>query len=267
MENLDSNVDPTKLGACFLIYGDTDSGKTMSALTLEDPIALINTQAKDARTVHFQIKHNKDIKYFKPKDAFDDIMEDLNKWLIKFQEGARPFKSLFFDDLTFGQSNIRHELEDDRHSARMLESEEKTTTRGLTDRFRFEKPDWGSTGSMMSRLTFLLNQFSQYGVVVVATAVATHDYPKYGGGVKTAPSLVGFDYPRLLHGYFDFIGYIVQPFSLDQDMNPVLPRISFHSEDETFMARCNSLALLKLNKMKPAPLDFTKIMKVVREGR
>ncbi len=266
MENLDPNIDPSKLGGCFLIYGDTDSGKTMSALTCEDPITLINTQAKDARVNHLQTKHNKKIYYQKPEDAFDDIMDTLNKWLGQFRNGDRPFKSLFFDDLTFGQSNIRHELEDDRHGARTLENEEKTTIRGLTDRFRFEKPDWGSIGSMMGRLTFLLNQFSQYGVVVVATAVATHDFPKYGGGVKTAPNLVGLDYPRLLHGYFDFIGYIVEPFSLDEEINIVIPRISFHSEDNNFMARCNSLALLKMNKMKPAPLDFQKIMKVVRGG-
>jgi len=264
MQNLDPNIDSSKLGGCFLEYADTDAGKTMSALTLEEPIAFINTQAKDPRVNHLQVKHNKKIFYFKPNDAFDDIMDDLNRWLTQYQEGKFPFKSLFFDDLTFGQSNIRHELEDDRYGARVLDDEKKTGARGLTDRFRFEKPDWGSIGSMMSRLTFLLNQFSQYGVVVVATAVARHDYPKYGGGVKTAPSLVGMDYPQLLHGYFDFIGYVVEPFSLDTEMNPILPRISFHSEDETFMARCNSLNLLKLNRMKPAPLDFGKIMKVIR---
>jgi len=266
MESLNPNIDSSKLGACILEYADTDAGKTMSALTLEDPIAFINTQAKDPRVNHLQVKHGKAIKYFKPKDSFDDIMEDMNGWLERFRKGDILFKSLFFDDLTFGQANIRHDLEDDRHSARKLSEEEKTEIRGLTDRFRFEKPDWGSMGSMMSRLTYLFNQFSQYGVVVVATAVARHDYPKYGGGVKTAPSLVGMDYPQLLHGYFDFIGYVVEPFKLDEEMNPVLPRISFHSEDESFMARCNSLRLLQMNKQKPAPLDFTKIMKVVRGG-
>ncbi len=264
MESLNPKIDPSSLGGCILIYGNTDSGKTMSALTLEDPIAFINTQAKDPRVNHLQVKHNKVIRYFKPKDSFDDIMEDLNKWLIKFQAGDRLFKSLFFDDLTFGQSNIRHELEDDRHGVRLLTEEDKTVKRGLTDRFRFEKPDWGSIGSMMSRLTFLLNQFSQYGVVVIATAIARHDSPKYAGYIQTAPSLVGMDYSQLLHGFFDFIGYITEPFKLDEEMNPVLPRISFHSEDDTFMARCNSLRLLQMNKQKAAPLDFTKIMKVVR---
>jgi len=266
MENLNPNIDPSKLGACILEYADTDAGKTMSALTLEDPICFINTQAKDPRVNHLQIKHNKTIYYFKvkPGDSFDDIMNDLNRWLIDFRDGKKPWKSLFFDDLTFGQSNIRHDVEDDRHSARELDDEKRTEARGLTDRFRFEKPDWGSIGSMMSRLTFLLNQFSQYGVVVVATAVARHDYPKYGGGVKTAPSLVGMDYSQLLHGFFDFIGYITEPFSIDSGMNPIIPRISFHSEDQSFMARCNSLNLLKMNKFRPAPLDFGKIMKVVR---
>ena len=262
MLNLDSNIDQSKLGGCFLIYGDSDSGKTTSFITLEDPALHINTQAKDARTVHQQFKHNKKLSYVSP-EGFDDLMESENRWVEQAKEGKFPFKSVMLDDLTFSQSNFRHELEDDRHGARELDDEKKTGIRGLTDRFRFEKPDWRSIGSMMSRITYLLNQFSKFGIVVVATAIATHDFPKYGGGVKTAPNIEGFDYTRLLHGYFDFIGYIIDPFHFDEEMNPVPPRISFHSPDGTYMARCNSLELAKKG---PAPLDFTKIMKVIRGG-
>ncbi len=43
MQNLDPNIDPSKLGACILEYGDTDSGKSVSALTCDDPILFINT--------------------------------------------------------------------------------------------------------------------------------------------------------------------------------------------------------------------------------
>ncbi len=260
MQNLDPNIDPLKLGACILLYGDSDSGKTTSFLTLEDPSLHINTQAKDARTTFHQFNHGKKITPVSP-EGFDDLMESLSRWVEQAKQGKFPFKSVMLDDLTFSQANFRHELEDDRHGERVLDDEKKTGARGLTDRFRFEKPDWRSIGSMMSRITFLLNQFSQYEIVVVATSIATHDFPKYGGGVKTAPNLEGFDYTRLLHGYFDFIGYIIQPFSFDKEMNPVLPRVSFHSEDETYMARCNCI---KLAQMGPAPLDFTKIMKVIR---
>ncbi len=260
MITLDPTTDSKNLGGCFLIYGDTDSGKTTSALTLEDPFLIINTESKDPRTIFQQFKHDKKFTPVRP-EGFNDLMDSLNRWVGQAKDKRFPFKSVFLDGLTFTQSGFRHELEDDRHGARMLDDEKKTETRGLTDRFRFEKPDWGSIGSMMSRITYLLNQFSQFGLVVVATAIATHDYPKYGGGVKTAPSLVGMDYPRLLHGYFDFIGYITQPFQFDEDMNPITPRVSFHSEDGSYMARCNSL---KLAKKGPAPLDFEKIMKVVR---
>ncbi len=260
MQNLDPNIDPSKLGACILLYGDSDSGKTTSFLTLEDPSLHINTQAKDARTTFAQFKHGKKITTVSP-EGFDDLMESLNRWVDQAKQGKFPFKSVMLDDLTFSQSSFRFEIEDDRHGARVLDDEKKTGLRGLTDRFRFEKPDWRSIGSMMSRITYLLNQFSKYGIVVVATAIATHDTPKYGGGVKTAPNLEGFDYTRLLHGYFDFIGYIIQPFRFDDEMNPVLPKVSFHSQDETYMARCNCI---KLAQMGPAPLDFAKIMKVVR---
>ena len=262
MQNLDPNIDPSKLGACILLYGDSDSGKTTSFLTLEDPSLHINTQAKDARTTFHQFNHGKKITCVSP-EGFDDLMDSLNRWVEQAKQGKFPFKSVMLDDLTFSQSSFRFELEDDRHGARILDDEKKTGARGLTDRFRFEKPDWRSIGSMMSRITHLLNQFSKYGIVVIATAIATHDFPKYGGGVKTAPNLEGFDYTRLLHGYFDFIGYIIQPFSFDEKMNPILPKVSFHSKDQTYMARCNCI---KLAQMGSAPLDFTKIMKVVRGG-
>jgi hypothetical protein len=262
MQNLDPNIDPSKLGACILLYGDSDSGKTTSFLTLEDPSLHINTQSKDARTTFAQFKHGKKITPVSP-EGFDDLMDSLNRWVEQAKENKFPFKSVMLDDLTFSQSSFRFELEDDRHGARILDDEKKTGLRGLTDRFRFEKPDWRSIGSMMSRITYLLNQFSKFGIVVVATAIATHDTPRYGGGVKTAPNLEGFDYTRLLHGYFDFIGYIIQPFAFDENMEPILPRVSFHCNDGTYMARCNSI---KLAQMGPAPLDFTKIIKVIRGG-
>ncbi len=265
MLNLDPNIDPSKLGACILLYGDSDSGKTTSFLTLEDPSLHINTQAKDARTTFHQFKHGNKITCVSP-EGFDDLMDSLNRWVEQAKgktDKPFPFRSVMLDDLTFSQSSFRFELEDDRHGVRQFEDEKKTGIRGLTDRFRFEKPDWRSIGSMMSRITYLLMQFSKCGIVVVATAIATHDTPKYGGGLRTAPNLEGFDYTRLLHGFFDFIGYIIQPFSFNDKMEPILPRVSFHSEDQTYMARCNCI---KLAQMGPAPLDFTKIMKVIRGG-
>jgi len=260
MITLEPKVDMRGVGACLLIYGDTNSGKTMSALTLEDPVLFINTESKDPRQTHQQIQHNKQITYVTP-ESFNDFMEGLNRWVGQAKDGKLPFKSVFLDGLTFTQSIFRHELEDSRYGARIQEDESKTLQRGLADRFRFERPDWGSIGSMMSRITYLLNRFSLFGMTVVATAIANNDTPRWGGGVKTAPALVGVDYPKLLHGFFHFIGFITRPFAFSQEFEPIMPVVSFHSEDDSYMARCNSLVLAKKG---PAPLDYTKIMNVVR---
>ena len=268
------DIDISTIGMCGLGYGDTDSGKTVSALTLPDPILFVNTEKKNPKTVHAQFSHNKRIAYRSP-ESFDDLMDHLDQWIFAKKEDMVnprpdkprfPFASIFLDGLTFTQSGFRHQLEDDRYGARALENEEKTDARGLTDRFRFEKPDWGSIGSMMSRMTGLLNTFSQLGIIVICTAIASHDSPKYAGGTKTAPSLVGMDYTRLLHGYFDLIGYIVRPFRIEIDPETKTkiikkPVISFHSDDDSYMARSSSLELIRKG---PAPLDWTKIISVLR---
>ncbi len=292
------DIDMNTLAYCMLAYGDTDSGKSASGLTLPGPIKICNTEDKDIRTVHSQFITDKEVSYNYP-ESFDDFMDNINIWLEEAKAGKFIYKSLFLDGLTFTQSRFKHELEDDRYDARLVESEElrsnKVERRGLTDRFRFEKPDWGSIGSMMSRLTGMLNQFVKFGVIVVATAQASHDYPKYGGGVQTAPSLIGFDYSKLIHGFFDYIGYIIKPFSLDTKMvdgkpvivngQPVIipspPRISFHcnlkqSADDTdefglantsqpsYMARSSCLDLVRRG---PAPLNYELITKVIRKAQ
>ena len=260
MESLNPNIDASKLGACILIYGDTDSGKTVSALTCEEPILFINTESKDPRITHHQFKHGKKIFYVVP-EGFNDFMEEMNKWIGQIGENKFPMKTLFLDGLTFTQGGFRRELEDSRYELRK-EGEEKKLGKGLIAQMMMEKLDWGPLGSMMNRLMFLFNSFSQKGITCIATAIAVHDTPRWGGGVKTAPGLIGFDFPKFLHGYFDFIGYITEPFKFDEERKIVIPRISFHCENEfSYMARSNSNVLTEKG---PAPLDFTKIMAVVR---
>lgn len=255
MQTLDMKVDRSSIGSCILIYGDTNSGKTTSVLTAEDPILHVNTEPKDPRTIFQQFEHGKNISLVRP-EGFEDLMQSLNRWKGQANEGKFPFKTLFFDSLTFGQDNFRKEVEDSRFAARGEEA------RGVID-LRFEKPDWGIMSSLMGRVTYLLNQFSMYGITVIATAQATHDWPKWGGGVKTAPALFGQDFPKTLHGYFHFIGYIEEPFKFGPEMELILPRVAFHSNDGSFMARCNSLELAKKG---PAPLDWGRIVKVIRGG-
>ena len=262
MQNLDPNIDSSKLGACILIYGDTDSGKTVSVLTCEEPILFINTESKDPRVTHQQFKHGKKIYYVVP-EGFNDLMENLNRWLEQAKEKKFPNRTIFLDGLTFTQGGFRKELEDSRYSLR-LESDKTTGFgKGLISQMSLEQKDWGPLGSMMNRMMFLFNSFSHYGTTCIATAIATHDTPKWGGGIRTAPGLIGFDFPKFLHGYFDFIGYIIEPFRFNEERKPVLPRISFHHEEneESYMARSNSNIVTEKGS---APLDFTKIMKIVR---
>ncbi len=85
MQNLNPNIDPSKLGACILLYADSDAGKTTSFLTLEDPYLHINTQAKDARTTFAQFKHGKKITCVSP-EGFDDLMNSLDRWVTQAKE-------------------------------------------------------------------------------------------------------------------------------------------------------------------------------------
>lgn len=253
-------VDFSKLAPCILFYSATNAGKTMAGLTCEDPILFINTEGKDPRIIHNQVKHNKQIHYVKFEN-FDDQQDNLNRLYENAIKGTFPFKTIFYDGLTFGQQNFRHELED----ARGIVRREEEKSRGLVDQFRFEKPDWGSIGSIMARITKLLCSFSNFGVTVICTALEDPSYPKWGRGVRIGPALVGQDFPKLLAGYFHFIGYIIKPFQMDRDGKIDLPIISFAADydpdNQDYIARCSSNELFKKG---PAPLNFEKIIKVIR---
>jgi hypothetical protein len=120
----------------------------------------------------------------------------------------------------------------------------------------------------MARQTYLLNRLSKFGIIVVSTAISA-EYPKYNSSIRMAPSLLGNEFPKLLHAYFDFICYAVEPFRFDQSGRPVLPRVSFLPREDdiglSYMARCSSTRLAEMEaKGGPAPLNWTKILKVIR---
>ena len=258
MIELENDLNFSNTGGSFLIYGKTDSGKTCSVSTCEDPILHMNTEAKDARLVINQIAHGKKIKYVR-FESFDDQQTCLNQWLQDAKDGKFPAKTIMYDGLTFGQIDVKHAIEDDRAVVR----KEDKDWRGVIDSYRFERPDWGSMASMMDRTTNLLVKFTAFGITVICTALEDSNYPKWGQGLRIGPSLTGQDYSKRLAGYFHFIGYIVSPYV--NSTPPTLPRVSFCTEDDGFgndyVARCSSN---KLRSMGPAPLDFARILKVIR---
>jgi hypothetical protein len=246
---------PNNIGGCFLLYGITGVGKTKSLRTLPDPILDYVTEPRDPRRVLSDLISVQKKWDFREFDAFDEYMEDLSSVVEQYMKGERPFKSVAFDSLGFIQGQFKLDFEDDRFD---MSLSEKKRDDNLVDRFRIEKQDWGGLGSMMKRLTILLNKLSKFGVIVVATAIENED-PKYDRDLNIGPSFMGKDFPQALHGYFDFIGRVTPK----KGDNPFPPDVSFIS-DGAFMAKlCSDKLRQKLvskgtTKM---PLDFNIILR------
>lgn len=270
MKELPALTDLDKLGAAMLIYGPTACGKTSASITMPEPILHINKEPKDERAIHAQLlklygKEKLDITYVEPEN-YDDMMTFLNTLVDQAWKGTCKYKGIFHDGLTFSNASYSQKVDDDRYEARKM-SKNDLPRPGMTDRFRKERPDWSTVASMMSRESFLLNQLSKHGILVVSTAISA-EYPKWNQSIRLAPSLIGQEFPKLIHGYFDYIGYVVQPFKYVSG-KPVLPRVSFVAKEDdyglSYMARCSSprIAAAEATGDFP-PLDFTKIMKFIR---
>lgn len=258
------------LGMTILIYGRTGSGKTYSAVTLPQPILFINKEPKDPRVVHSQFLESTDITYVEP-ESFDDICGFLNEAIEKARNNEFKFKSLFHDGLTFSNAIYKRYIEDSLYESKQKRKNDIINLE-LIDQFVVEQRGWGAIASMMSRESYLLNSLSKYGVIVVSTAVSTESqsYDKYS---RIAPSLMGQEFPKLIHGYFDYIGYIIEPFAFDGDGKPIQPRVSFVSPRDEFgrtsyMARTSSSVLAEAEaKHGYPPLDFRKILSVIHGER
>lgn len=263
---LPENVKP---GICLLEYGDTSSGKTHSAITGIPKILFLNKEPKDPRLVHSVIRSDySDIIDYMEFDGFYDEIEYLNGLILKYRAGERPYETIFHDGLTFTMSFYKQALEDDRFKARELSKKDEDKPRpGLVDRTRLERPDWGTLASLTARETRLLHELSKFGIMVVSTAIS-QEYPKWNSTIRVCPSLTGQEFPKLIHGWFDTIGYIVEPFHMLADGVMATPKISFLSTDDgmsnSYMCRANPLLVKAEIKYGHLPLDLTTIAKIIR---
>ncbi len=265
LKKLESDM---KAGICELIYSDTGAGKTACALTGIPRILFLNKEPKDPRLVHSQIRPDyADIIDYYEFDGFDDEMQFLNSLIARYRKGERPYETVFHDGITFSMAQYKKDLEDSRYAAGMLMKDPKDQPRGLIDRTRIERPDWGTIASFTARETKLLHELSKFGIMTVSTAIS-QEYPKWNNTVRVAPSLTGQEFSKLIHGWFDTIGYIVQPvrFLADGKVNP--PKISFITNDDgmsnSYMCRANPNLAKAEFKYGPLPLDLTVIAKIIR---
>jgi hypothetical protein len=261
--------DNVKPGICMLEYADTSAGKTHSAITGIPKILLLNKEPKDPRLVHsISCPNYSDLIDYIEFDGFHDEIGYLDALIQRYRSGERPYETIFHDGLTFTMAFYKQALEDDRYRARELAKKDEEKPRpGLVDRARLERPDWGTLASLTARETRLLHELSKFGLLVVSTAIAA-EYPKWNSTIRVAPSLVGQEFPKLIHGWFDTIGYIVEPFHMLPGGQIVTPKISFASTDDgmsnAYMCRGNPILLRAEAKWGPLPLNLTKIAQIIR---
>ncbi len=261
-----------KPGICMLEYGDTGVGKTGSSVTGDARILHLNKEPKDPRLVHSQIRSDyADLVTYYEFDGFEDETAFLNDLIKQYREGKRPYETIFHDGLTFTMANYKKDLEDSRYEAQMLNKKKEDQPRGLIDRTRIERPDWGTLASLTARETKLLHELSKFGIMVVSTAIS-QEYPKWNSTVRVAPSLTGQEFSKLIHGWFDTIGYIVKPYHMNQDGKVDAPVISFVSPgsdgmSNSYMCRANPMlakAELKWGGGVGLPLNLSVLAKIIR---
>ena len=253
------NDEKSRPGICTLIYGPFGHGKTFSATTLPDKTAYIKTEPRDHKLVlgQFIDSHPDRIDSFSP-EGFDDLMDTFNDWIPKAEKGELPYQNVFFDSASFFMTELKMRYEDDRMQDRV--NNKRTSGDLITDRFHLVDADVGGLASAMTRLVAIMNKLAMYNINVIWTATVTEN-PKWNMALSAAPGFLYRQFPMILNGFFDFIGLIVQPWKLQDNGTVKPPVVSFVSDDDSYVCKCCSTALARKN---PAPLDFSKIFKVIK---
>ncbi|MBE3137632.1 MAG: hypothetical protein IMZ43_09635 [Thermoplasmata archaeon] len=263
-----------KAGICLLAYGPTSAGKTASFITGIPKILCINKESKDPRLVHSTLKSDySDIVDYVEFDDFWDEMEYLNNLILKYEKGERPYQTIAHDGLTFSMHSYKRTVEDARFIANNLlkKEAEKVGLQNILDLGKKEWADWNTLAGLMARETVLLNKLSKFGILVVSTAISM-EYPRYTKAVSIAPALLGKEFPQLIHGLFDSIGYVCQPFHINEKREIIVPKISFvntsnesdFGQANTYLCRANGLLMEAEIKYGPLKLDLTLLAKIIR---
>jgi hypothetical protein len=268
--------DRKETGRCILVYAPSGYGKTYSALTLPGRLLIINAEKKPVEDVVYEAleqrgEPDREVTICE-LDNFDQYIKEVGNLKIRYDVcgGDLPYDSIFFDGLSFAQSEFKLAMEDDRFEYYLKINKREDI---LTDRFRFEIPDWGGIASMMKRITFLLTEISKLGANVVCTAWAM-EHPSWNRSLDFAPYFVGKEYSKIMMGYFNIIGMLVSNPNTVSGYPPVIRFKPTYANN--FLARAGNYKLTN----NPYPvyengvitdtwvgateLDFSKIINVIK---
>ncbi len=215
----------------LLVYGETNSGKTTSVIrTAPQPILCISVEGDVLKSmaVCVDLKEEVEVKAVMP-ESHEDLMGALNKIALRVKADPEGYKyrTIVFDSGTYWMNcKLAIRVEDDRNADR--EGVDAGKLSAMT------KTDWtevNTVNSQMARLTDLLKEIANMGVMVVMTAQVQYD-PKWNSELEAAPCFNYKDYNKALKGYFDYIGYtmiVVEPDPEDEKKTRVVypPQLSF----------------------------------------
>lgn len=228
-------------GRCFVTYSPSGYGKSFTALSLPDNLLFINAEKKAAQDVIYEaleLRGEPDRKVdLWEFETFDEYRDNIGNLKLQYDLGHFPYRSIFFDGLSFAQSEFKLAMEDDRFKDALKEKKRDDL---LSDRFRLEIADFGGLASMMKRITFLLNAISRKGVNVVCTAWAM-ERPGWDKSLDFAPYFVGKEYSNIMMGYFNYVGMLVKNPNTVTGYPPVIRYVPTYQHN--FLARAGNYKL------------------------
>jgi len=230
--------------ALWLIYSAWGVGKTFSLGTLPGKTMIVLAELKNINRVLGWAKGKYKLYPLAVIEdgetrhrTYDEFMDQMNQWLIQAQNGKKPFDNLAIDSLSELQSIYGEKVEDDTFERRLEEKDktERMFRRPIIERFYKPRDSYIPLNSVMKRTTKMFQRFNWYGINVICTSGIADNIDEW---TIKEPFLIGKEYPSLLSGYFDFVGYVTP------GKNVYPPVVQFVS-DGTFKAKCGDTRLAK----------------------
>lgn len=247
------HVGSEKKGASWLFFNNVcPGGKTFQTIkTAPKPLAFINVDGRDSMNmIKLAGQTTKKVRPYELDYSLpaNEMLEDLSNTLGDFVDqaanGKFPFKSVFFDSMSYyANITVQNLLEMENYASGVELDDEApiSSSRAL---------NWGNynfMGSNSLEITKLITTLTQYGIHVFVSAHGTE-------GDIAKPYFTGKKYDNTVKHLFDYIGYITARYG-DNGNRKYPSKISFSDE----------FALTRYAGKQPdkphMPFDWTHILK------